>query len=519
MNLAQLLESAPDKVGEYMSLDFDGQQFTNVQIIDQSKCLHRSFTDIGMGKGSNIVVCMMNHPLIYPALGGIFRTGATAIPVMFMLMTPEVRYVVTDSKAEGIVTDALNLEKVREASAGLDHVKWIMVLGGEDNPSASPPEYKLETLLANEPLTSLPQIDGSDTALMLYTSGTTGKPKGVMLTHDNLYAQGQASFKAGELDRWEGPFINISAMPMAHIFGVSVMINGAMTPKRLVDEGSYGVQLGWFDPEIFMQKIQAHKCTAMVAVPTMLSLILNHPNVDQYDLSSMSEVICGASPLPEEVARGFMKKFDCRIRELYGLTENTGLGSANRSSKPYKPGSAGLAYHNSELAIFDPNENPQPTGELGEIVLRGPSVMKGYYNRPEETAEAVINGWLHTGDVGYLDGDGYLFVVDRMKDMIIRGGENIYPAEVEDIIYGIAGVAEAAVVGVPDPVYGENVVAFVARAPGAELDQQSIIDGVRKSTSSFKAPTKVYFIDALPKSPIGKILRRELRDEAVKLKE
>jgi acyl-CoA synthetase (AMP-forming)/AMP-acid ligase II len=467
-----------------------------------------------MARGANIVVCMMNHPMIYSVFGGVFRTGATVIPVMFMLAAPELRYVVADSNAQGVITDAVNLEKVREAINGMNQVKWIAVLGGQGDPEASPPEYRLEALLENEPRNILPNIDGSDVAVMLYTFGTTGKPKGVMLTHDNFYAQGQASLNAGELESWEGPYISLSAMPMAHIFGVGVMVAGAITPKRLVEEGAYGVQLAWFDPERFMQLIQQHGCTIMPAVPTMLSLILNHPSLGDYDLTSLQEVVCGASPLPEEVARQFMDAFGCRVREIYGLTESTGLGSANRRSKPYKPGSAGLAYHNTELKIFDSEDNKQPARELGEIVLRGPAVMKGYHNRLEETAQALRSGWLHTGDIGYLDEEGYLFVVDRVKDLIIRGGENIYPAEIEDIIYKFSGIAETAVVGVPDPVYGENVVAFAVAGPGVELREQEIIDHVKQHTSSFKTPSKIYVVDALPKSPIGKILRRELRDKA-----
>jgi acyl-CoA synthetase (AMP-forming)/AMP-acid ligase II len=352
------------------------------------------------------------------------------------------------------VTDTHNLDKVRIAVDGLDHVRWITVVGGAERAEGTPPEFPLEGFLESAPEESLPQIDAEDVAIMLYTSGTTGRPKGVMLTHANIAAQGEAIVEASNWESWEGPYISISAMPMAHIFGVGVMVSGYVMPKSLIDRGGYGVQMAWFDPEPFMALLQEHRCNTMPAVPTMLSLILNHPKLDEYDLSSLREVICGASTLPEEVARAFMDRFDCQVREIYGLTECTGLGSANRRGLPYRPGSAGLAYCNTEIRIVDADDNPLPAGAQGEITLRGPTVMKGYLNQPEQTAHALRGGWLHTGDVGYLDEDGYLYVVDRLKDMIIRGGENIYPAEIEDILYELEGVAEAAVVGTPDPVYG-----------------------------------------------------------------
>jgi long-chain acyl-CoA synthetase len=393
----------------------------------------------------------------------------------------------------------------------------VIVLGGENNPNSSPPEYALEPFLKEEKTERLPDIAGEDVAIMMYTSGTTGKPKGVMLTHDNIYAQGLASQNASEFDTWEGPAISMSAMPMAHIFGVGVMVSGYLTPKKLIDAGSYGVQMAWFETEQYMSLIQEHKCNIMPAVPTMLSLILNHPNVDKYDLSSLKEVVCGASPLPEEVARAFGERYGCRVREIYGLTEAAGLGSANRRSKSYKPGSAGLTYFNIELKIFDNNDNPLPPGESGEIVLRGPSVMKGYFNLPDKTVETMKSGWLHTGDVGHLDEEGYLFVTDRVKDMIIRGGENIYPAQLEDILYQFPGVAEAAIVGTPDPVYGENIVAFVVPSPGVTLSDKEIINFMKTQTSAFKVPSRIHFMETLPKTPIGKILKRELREKALSL--
>jgi long-chain acyl-CoA synthetase len=335
-----------------------------------------------------------------------------------------------------------------------------------------------------------------------------------MLTHRNLYASADAAAEASEMHNFTGPRISITALPMAHIFGVGVMNSGYLVSGAVAD--SYWVQMAWFDPEKCLQLIQQHRCNSMAGVPAMFIFLLNHPKVDEYDLSSLDEVVSGAAPLPVEIATAFQKKWNCRIREIYGQTESTGLGSANRLSLPYKPGSAGKAYYNTELKIFDDHDEPVPTGEKGEIVLRGPAIMKGYFNNPEATAEALRGGWLHTGDIGYLDEEGYLFIVDRKKDLIIKAGENIYPAELEEILYSLPGVAEAAVVGKPDAVLGEVVIAYLVLKPGFRLTDVQVKDFFKGKTSSFKSPSEVLFIDALPKSPVGKILKRELREKASK---
>lgn len=517
MNIPQLAEDSYKRLGERMGLIFEGQKITNLEILDRGRRLHRAFSDLGIRKEESCVFCMANHPMVYAIFQGVFRTGGTAVPAMFMLAEPELRHVLSDTGAKGIVTDLMNIEKVRKAAEDLHHIEWIAVMGGEDKPEAAPPEYCLETLMEAEPEMELPEIDEEDVALMLYTSGTTGKPKGVMLTHKNLISSAKAAADASELDKREKGQIVISAMPMAHIFGVGVMNGGYLIPERLTD--GYGVQMAWFDTERFMQLIQEHKAQLFPAVPTILALILSHPNVDKYDLSSLEEVVCGAAPLPPELAKGFMERYGCKVREIYGATECTGIGSANRISHEYRPGSCGQAYFNTPIKIFDDNDNELPTGETGEVCVTGPCVMKGYKNLPEETAAALRNGWFHTGDMGYLDEDGYLYIVDRKKDMILRGGENIYPAELEAIMYGLEEIAEAAVVGVPDPVYGENVISFVVLKPGVSISEQKIKEFMATKTTKFKVPSKIHFVNELPKTGIGKILRRELREKAADLEE
>ncbi|REJ76995.1 MAG: acyl-CoA synthetase [Acidobacteria bacterium] len=513
-DLASLAEHAHQRLGERRSLWFEGGWVTNTETLERARRLHRAFAELGLGKGRIGALCMINDPLIYPVFQGIFRTGGAAVPVMFQLSASELRFILEDTRAHLVVTDAANLEKVKEAVLGLDSVQTIVARGVEADPDHDPPILRLETLLESEPQLTLPRIDSGDLSLLLYTSGTTGKPKGAMLSHANLIASARASAAASEFDRIEKPRVSISAMPMAHIFGVGVMNGGYLVPERLAD--GYMVQLVWFDPKRFLELIQEHRCATMPAVPTMLALLLNHPESRNYDLTSLEDVVCGAAPLPVELARAFEKRAGCRVREIYGMTESTGMGSANRSSDPAKPGSAGRAYPDHEIGIQDDEGRFLPVGERGEVVIKGPSVMMGYLNRPEATAETVRDGWLHTGDVGYLDDDGFLFIVDRKKDMIIRGGENIYPAEIEEVLYRHPAVAEAAVVGVPDEVYGESVLAFVALKggfePGDELAGE-LRAFVKQHVTPFKAPGEIRFLEALPKSGMGKILRRELRDQ------
>jgi len=513
-HLSQLAESAAQRMGDNVCLEFDGEQFTYRQLFDNGLRMQAGLAAQGFVPGTRAIVLSMNNRLLYPLFQGIYRTGATAIPVMPQAAVAELRYVIEDTQAEFIITDAERLATAREAAAGLSFVRAILVAGGVDEPKASPPIVRLDALMDFAHAEQMPPVHEDDVAVMLYSSGTTGRPKGVLLTHRNLISCAEAVSECAELHSWEGPRITLSAMPIAHIFGVAIMHDLFMTPTDLADRSRL-IQMKWFDPERFMAMIQEHKITTFAAVPTILAVMLGHPIARKYDMSSIKEVICGGAPLPVELAHAFMQRFDCRIREVYGLTEAAGLGTASRRSHPFRAGSAGRAYLHVELAILDDDDQPVPTGERGEICLRGPSVMHGYHNRPAETEQILRNGWLHTGDVGQLDEEGFLYVVDRKKDMIIRGGENIYPAELEAVLHEHAGVVEAAVVGVPDAIYGENVVAFVVPRPGAAVGEPELVAHVCTRVARFKAPSRVHFLPALPKSGLGKILRRVLRDQAV----
>ena len=510
MNIPELAEHSADRLGECRVMVHEGKDYTNHQFLDWGRRLHRGLINIDVNKGDVIGMCLTNSPMVQSIFQGVFRTGAVAVPVMFALTAPELRFILSDTKAVGVVTDTLGLDKTRDAVKGLEHIKWVAVLDGEDEFFGPIPEYSVETLMDNEPMEILPYINEYDLAMMLYTSGTTGKPKGVMLTHKALYFTAEAAVEGSQLKQWKEAPIFISVLPLAHIFGVSIMNINFMMPEHIRD--AYTVLMTWFDAEKYMQLVQEYKASRTALVPTMIALILNHPHVMEYDLTSLKDVSCSSAPLPIEQAAAFCRLVQVdRIRENYGCTEAAYI-AVTPLSEPCPEGSVGKACLGIEIAIVDENDNPLPPGEKGEIVMKGPTMMKGYLNRPEATAETLRYGWMHSGDVGFLDKDGFLFIADRIMDMIIRGGENIYPGELEEVIYEHPAVAEATVIGKPDPIYGEKVIAFVVTKQGKSVTSEEVLDFMRPKVTKFKLPAEIRFIDALPKSPVGKILKRELKE-------
>ncbi|MBW2335367.1 MAG: AMP-binding protein, partial [Deltaproteobacteria bacterium] len=294
---------------------------------------------------------------------------------------------------------------------------------------------------------------------------------------------------------------------LAHSFGVVIMNAGFHSP---FSEG-FGVLMRWFDPEEVLRLIEKYRVTLFIGVPVMYQLLLSHPAADKYDTSSLERCTISAAPVTAELHRSFTTKFNCKMYEAYGLTEASPTVAVCRPSMPLKRGSTGVPIPGVTVKIFDLEDNECPPGEQGEIVIKGPNVMLGYYKRPEETAEALRGGWLHTGDVGYLDEEGYLFITDRIKDMIIKGGYNIYPSEIEGYLAEHPAVSEIAIIGIPDEKYGEEIMAFIVRVPGQELDEDSLMEFAKSKITPFKAPSQVKFVDGLPKSLVGKVLKKELR--------
>ncbi|MCS5626509.1 MAG: AMP-binding protein, partial [Planctomycetes bacterium] len=347
----------------------------------------------------------------------------------------------------------------------------------------------------------------------LYTSGTTGQPKGAELTHFNMYSNAQfcAEQLLGEPDRREifGPGdVSLSALPLFHSFGQTSNQNSSIMGGAAM---SY---LERFDPEAALEVMERDSVTQFAGVPTMYFALLNFEGAERYDLSSLKYCYSGGAPMPVEVMKDFDRKYNVSILEGYGLSETSPVATFNLMYRPRKIGSIGLAISGCEVKVVDGDDNEVPPGEVGEIVIRGYNVMKGYYKRPEATEEAFRGGWFHTGDMGTMDEDEYFFIVDRKNDMIIRGGFNVYPREVEEILYSHPAIREAAVIGVADEKYGEEVKAFVSLKEDCEVSLDELLEFSKERLSASKYPRLFEILDDLPKGSTGKILRKSLRADA-----
>ena len=490
MNLARLGEDSVQRYGEYVSLVFDDVEWTNVAQQRAGNRFAHALGRLGVRAGDRVLVLLPNCPEVLQTYAGILKTGAVIVPVVFLLGPGEVRHILEDSGAKVAVTTPEFVDKLGGWAGPV-----VLVGAGARGPSWA-------DVIAGEPdaFTTVERAD-RDLAVILYTSGTTGRPKGVALSHDNLASNARAAASLYELDRTRW---GLQVLPLSHSYGLTVMNAGNIL-------GTKGVLLRWFNPEGVLDSIQRYRVESMSAVPAMLLYLLHYPDADRFDTSSMRVWGSGAAPLPLEIVEPFEKKFGGRIQEGYGLTEASPVVTAHRLSGVRKLGSVGQPIPGVEVAILDDADRPLPVDEVGEICVRGPNVMQGYYGLPEETAQTLRNGWLHTGDMGRLDTDGFLFIVERKKDLIIRGGFNIYPREVEEVLYAHPAVAEAAVVSMPDPMLGEDVLAFVALKAGATADAAALIAFCQSRLAKYKCPKQVRFLDALPKTPIGKIVKKELR--------
>ncbi len=501
MNLVKLGDERLETLGDTTGYVFEGEAFTQSRINEMGRRLAGGLKSLGIGRGDHVVVSLSNSPEVFACFGAIWRLGAVIVPIMFLLGEEETRYILDHSDAQAVITSVDLLPKIQNAARGIDHIKKIIVLGAEDRGNQVDFYGLIEN---NPPLKQTEEMDADDIALMIYTSGTTGQPKGVMLSHNNLYRNARAAWEANESAKAE---ITIVCLPLAHSFGVVVMNAGNLSPYK----ESFGVLMRWFDPEEVFRLIEKYRVTQFIGVPTMYQILVNHPAGDRFDTSSLQRCTISAAPVTEALYRKFTTRFGCKMYEGYGLTEASPSVAFCRPSMPLKKGSTGIPIPGVEVKIFDAADRELPTGEQGEIVVRGPNVMLGYYKRPEETAETLRGGWLHTGDVGYLDEEGYLFITDRFKDMIIKGGYNIYPSEIEGYLEAHPAVSEIAVIGIPDEKYGEEIMAFIVRAPGQEINEEVLIEYAKSKITPFKSPSRVKFVDGLPKSLVGKVLKKELR--------
>jgi long-chain acyl-CoA synthetase len=447
----------------------DNSDLNNAEFLDAVKRAAATLRGQGVSAGDVVAIKLPNTVEFVVSLFAAWRLGAVVTPVNPALSPQEVRYQLADAGAKVLIADELHQCEPAQADASR----------GND----------------------------ASLALLIYTSGTTGRPKGVMLDHANLNAMCRSVIEGFSLTRDDHSLL---ILPLFHVNGIVV---GTLSPLLA---GGRATVAGRFDPKTFFAALEQSRATYFSAVPTIYTMLCGLPDDVQPDTSSVRFAVCGAAPASVELLKRFESRYGIPIIEGYGLSEGTCASAVNPLTGPRKPGTVGLPLPGQTIRIVDQAGRPVPDGEAGEVVIKGANVMRGYLNRPEETAKTIVDGWLHTGDIGLLDEDGYLVLVDRAKDMIIRGGENIYPREIEAVVHHLPQIAEAAVVGRANPTYGEEPVLFVSTRPNATVTPEAIRDHLAGQLAKFKRPADITILDDLPRNPVGKIdkpaLRRLLAD-------
>jgi long-chain acyl-CoA synthetase len=491
MNLAQLLtDSAQREPANQVAIKLDDAELTYAQLDGASAHVAGLLRDHGLEAGDRVGIMLPNVPYFPVCYYGVLRAGGVVVPMNVLLKKREVAFYLKDSGAkllfawDGFAEDA-------EAGAAEAGAECLLVKQGEF-------EHQVG---AAEPITEIAPADDDDTAVILYTSGTTGQPKGAELTHANLRRNAEAARGLFELG---SDAVTLGALPLFHSFGQTCGLNAT------IGGGGMLTLIPRFDPGKALEIIQRDRVNIFQGVPTMYGAMLHHSGHEAFDTSSLVLCASGGSAMPVELMRGFEEAFGCKVLEGYGLSESSPVASFNHPDRERKPGSIGTPIEGVEMKVVDEEGGEVPQGDVGEIVIRGHNIMKGYWNRPDATAETVRDGWLFTGDMGTIDEDGYFFIVDRKKDMIIRGGYNVYPREIEEVLYEHPAVREAAVVAIPHDEYGEEVGAAVALKDGAEVSAEELRDFVKEQVAAYKYPRQIWFVDDLPKGPTGKILKREI---------
>jgi long-chain acyl-CoA synthetase len=505
LNLAVLLEESAKEKPEKPALVFGEQETTYAELRDAAKKFANVLADLGIGRGNKVAVMLPNVPQFAIAYYGILTVGATVVPLNVLLKAPEVTYHLDDSDAVSFVALA-SFEEARkgfEEASECENLIAIEKPGGGGAPEGAHGFDGLldESSAEYEMARTMPE----DTAVVIYTSGTTGRPKGAELTHSSMFMN--AFCNADKLLGLGEDDVGMAVLPLFHIFGQTCVMNA------FVYSGCTIVLVPRFEPEAVLEAIEGAGVTVFQGVPTMYQYLLRHPELDEYDVSSLRLGVSGGASMPVEVLKKFEERFGVVILEGYGLSETSPTACFNRSAERRKVGSIGHPIWGTEAKVVDEDDEEVPRGERGELVVRGHHVMKGYYKKPEETEEATKNGWFHTGDIASVDEDDFVFIVDRVKDMIVRGGYNVYPREIEEVIYEHPAVAEVAVIGTPHEELGEEIRAVVALKEGESATEEGIIAFVKERVAAYKYPRSVAFMDDLPKTATGKILKRELAAE------
>jgi long-chain acyl-CoA synthetase len=489
LNLASLLTEGAERSPDAPAVRLGEVELTYAELDDRSARLATLLHEKGFEPGDRVGVMLPNVPEFPVAYYGVLRAGGVVVPMNVLLKRREIAFYLEDSGAKLLLTWHGFAAEAREGAA---------------DAGAAPIEVELAAFAATPGLADTAE---DDTAVILYTSGTTGKPKGAELTHANLARNAEVSSRT--TCEIAGGDVVLGALPLFHSFGQTVGMN---TSLRV---GACLTLVPKFDPGEALATMQRDRVTHFYGVPTMFGALLHHPERESFDTSSLRTCITGGASMPVEVLRGFEEAFGAVVLEGYGLSETSPVACSNHPDRERKPGSIGTPIEGVEMQVVDENDDPVEQGEVGEIVIRGHNIMKGYWQRPEATEEAMRGGWFHSGDMARTDEDGYFFIVDRKKDLIIRGGYNVYPREVEEVLYEHPKIREAAVVGVPHDEWGEEIGAAVVLHDGEELAPEEISAYVKDRIAAYKYPRVVWFLDDLPKGPTGKILKREIETPAI----
>jgi long-chain acyl-CoA synthetase len=503
MNLAHLIEKDADIYPDYPGIVFEGEKITYRELNTKAGQIASALKNMGVTKGDRVGLQLPNCPEFIMTYFGILKTGATVVPVNVMLKEQEITHILVDSGAKILFTWKGFLSEVLPAVDKIKDFRNVVITGNAGGEGRGIP---FESMLDGEiPVArAVDVIPEEDLAVIFYTSGTTGKPKGAMLSHYNMVSN---AFATAETYKYSHEDTIISAMPMFHAAGQTNVMTAAFS------QGASVVLLPRFAPEKVFEALTAQNATVFIGVPTMYFQILYHPESDRFADNNLRLCLVGAASMPEKIFTEFGEKFKVVISEGYGLSEAAPVVSHNPVDGMKKPRSIGIPIPGVEMKIFDDEDRELPEGQIGELVVSGPNVMKGYLNSPKESSEALRGGWLHTGDMAYRDEDGYFFIVDRKKEMILTGGFNIYPREVEEVLFTHEKVAEAAVVGIPDMEKGEIAKAFIVLKEGQTAVPEEIMEFCRTRMAAYKAPRQAEFIKALPRNAAGKVLKRVLRGE------
>jgi long-chain acyl-CoA synthetase len=490
-NLAENLCASARRDGLRTALRLDDAALSYAALAGASARAAALLREHGVGPGDRVGLMLPNVPQFAVAYYGVLRAGATVLPMNVLLKRREIAFLLGDSDARVVLAwDGFAEEaEVAAADAGAE---LVLVAPGE-----------LERRLTGiEPFAEVTGRGPDETAVILYTSGTTGTPKGAELTHANLARNAEV---AQELFGLHEQSVILGSLPLFHSFGQTCALNAAVL------SGAAVTLLPRFDAGKALEIVERDRVTIFMGVPTMYGALLNHPDRQRFDVSSLELCVSGGASLPVELLHRFEDAFGCMILEGYGLSETSPIASFNHPHHRRKPGSIGTPVDGVEMKLIDQAGGDVSVGEIGEIVIRGHNVMKGYWRRPDATSEAIsADGWFRSGDLAVMDDDGYFFIVDRKKDMIIRGGYNVYPREIEEVLYSHPAVREAAVIGVPHDELGEEVAAAVELKPGMQVTEDELREFVKEQVAAYKYPRVVWFVDELPKTATGKILKREL---------